>query len=89
MKPGRLAQVELRSEREQAATFLVSRSADGLHLKTQARIGSNVQPGRLLPVRNRSTAQLLSREMEILCNDSVYEEAISLAARMIPANAAT
>ena len=63
----------------------MSRSADGLHLKTEARIGADVQPGRLLSVRNRSTTQLLSREMEILCHDSVYEEAISLAARMIQA----
>jgi hypothetical protein len=37
----------------------------------------------VLPVRNRSAAQLLSREMEILCNDQIYQEAVVLAARMI------
>jgi hypothetical protein len=37
----------------------------------------------VLPVRNRSAAQLLSREMEILCNDQIYQEAVAMAARMI------
>jgi hypothetical protein len=39
----------------------------------------------VLPVRNRSAAQLLSREMEILCNDQIYQEAVAIAARMIAA----
>ena len=38
---------------------------------------------RVLPVRNRSTAQLLSREMEILCNDQIYQEAVAMAAQII------
>jgi hypothetical protein len=33
----------------------------------------------VLPARNRSAAQLLSREMEILCNDNIYQEALALA----------
>jgi len=41
-----------------------------------------VQRGRVLPVRNRSTAQLLSREMEILCNDQIYQEALQFAANL-------
>jgi hypothetical protein len=40
-----------------------------------------------LPVRNRSAAQLLSREMEILCNDQIYQEAIAVAATMIDRSA--
>lgn len=82
MPPGRLAQVKLDHE-EGEATFLVRRSADGLHLTTETRIGTDIQPGRVLPVRNRSTAQLLSREMEILCTDQVYEEALVQAVEMI------
>ena len=58
------------------ATFLVSRSEDGLHLETQKTIGERSYPGRLMPVGNWSAAQLLSREMEILCNDKIYEAAI-------------
>ena len=49
----------------------------------QAKLGTDTHRGRVLPVRNRSAAQLLSREMEILCNDQIYQEAIALAATMI------
>jgi len=37
----------------------------------------------VLLVRNRSTAQLLSREMEILCNDQIYQEALACAATLM------
>jgi hypothetical protein len=50
---------------------------------TEAKLGSNVNRGRVLPVRNRSTAQLLSREMEILCNDQIYQDALKVAASLI------
>jgi len=86
-KPGRLVQVELRSNGETPASFKVARSADNLHLLTEAKLGTDTQRGRVLPVRNRSTAQLLSREMEILCNDQIYQEAVAMAARMIAAEA--
>lgn len=82
-KPGRLVQVELRSSAERPVSFTVTRSADNLHLLTETKIGSETHRGRVLPVRNRSAAQLLSREMEILCNDQIYQEAIAYAARMI------
>ena len=82
-KPGRLVQVELRSNAETPASFTVARSANNLHLQTEAKLGTETQRGRVLPVRNRSTAQLLSREMEILCNDQIYQEAVAMAARMI------
>ena len=82
-KPGRLVEVELRSSAETTASFRVARSADNLHLLTEAKLGSDTQRGRVLPVRNRTAAQLLSREMEILCNDQIYQEAIAYAARMI------
>jgi glucose-6-phosphate dehydrogenase assembly protein OpcA len=82
MKSGRLSQIELKAS-DPPATFLVSRSEDGLHLETQTTIGERSFPGRLLPLRNWSAAQLLSREMEILCNDKIYEEAIELAAEMM------
>jgi len=38
-------------------------------------------------VRNRSAAQLLSREVEILCNDQIYQEAVAMAASMIDRSA--
>ncbi|MEP6636984.1 MAG: glucose-6-phosphate dehydrogenase assembly protein OpcA [Acidobacteriota bacterium] len=84
-KPGRLVQVELLASGKTTASFTVTRSADNLHLLTEAKLGSDTQRGRVLPVRNRSAAQLLSREMEILCNDQIYQEAVAVAARMIAA----
>ena len=82
-KPGRLVKVELRSSAEQDASFRVERSADDLCLLTEARLGPTTHRGRVLPVRNRSAAQLLSREMEILCNDDIYQEAVAVAIRLV------
>lgn len=86
-KPGRLASVELRASGEEpgtlTASFIVSRSADNLHLIAEAQLGANTHRGRVLPVRNRSAANLLSRELEILCNDRIYQESVSVAAEMI------
>lgn len=84
-KPGRLVHAELRTsgDGEEQASFVVTRSQDNLHLLTEAKVGANTHRGRVLPVRNRSAAQLLSREMEILCNDQIYQEAIACAATLI------
>jgi glucose-6-phosphate dehydrogenase assembly protein OpcA len=84
-KPGRLVQVELRSAGDTPVSFIVARSADNLHLLSESRLGSDTHRGRVLPVRNRTAAQLLSREMEILCNDQIYQEAVAMAAMMITA----
>ena len=87
-KPGRLVAVELRCDTQgnEPASFVVSRSADNLHILSEAKLATTTQRGRVLPVRNRSAAHLLSREMEILCNDQIYQEALAVAARMIAAH---
>jgi len=82
-KPGRLVRVELRSSTDQAASFKVKRSDDNLHILAEATMGAETQRGRVLPVRNRSAAQLLGREMEILCNDDLYQQALEIAVGMI------
>jgi glucose-6-phosphate dehydrogenase assembly protein OpcA len=82
-KPGRLVRVELRSNAPEAASFKVIRSDDNLHILAEAMLGEVTQRGRVLPVRNRSAAQLLGREMEILCNDDIYQQAVAVAAKMI------
>jgi glucose-6-phosphate dehydrogenase assembly protein OpcA len=85
-KPGRLAALELRTDEGPfTASFIVSRSADNLHLIAEAKLGANTERGRVLPVRNRSAANLLSRELEILCNDQIYQEALAVAVRMVDA----
>ncbi len=78
-KPGRLVRVELQTAED---SFAVSRSEDNLHLATEARMGNDLKRGRVLPVRNRSAARLLGGEMEILCNDQVYQEALAVAATL-------
>jgi hypothetical protein len=80
---GKLVRVELRTSSDEPASFTVSRSVDNVHLVAEATVGSRVHRGRVLPVRNRSAAQLLSREMEILCNDKIYEEALAVATDLI------
>jgi glucose-6-phosphate dehydrogenase assembly protein OpcA len=81
--PGRLVHIELRSNHESPASFVVTRSKDNRHILAEAHIESDVQRGRLLPVRNRSTAQLLAREMEILSCDRVYQEAVAQAVKIL------
>lgn len=83
IKPGRLLRIELVAGGNDAASFIVKRTDDGLHLETQAAIAGTSCPGRMLPVRNRSTAELLAREMEIPAKDIPYEDAVRQAARMI------
>jgi glucose-6-phosphate dehydrogenase assembly protein OpcA len=82
LKPGRLARVELRSDGESTA-FVVRRNENGLHLEAYTNVAGAIQPGQLLPVRNRSTAQLVGREMEILVNDEVYSEAVLMGIKLI------
>ena len=79
-KPGRLVRVELSAG---VASFVVARSDDNTHILAEARIRSKVKRGRVLPVRNRSVPQLLSREMEIIVNDRIYQDAIAMVARML------
>ena len=82
-KPGRLVEVELRTNGLEPASFSVKRSADNLHVLAEANIGTDIQRGRVLPVRNRSLAHLLSREMEILTNDNLYQQALTVATTLI------
>lgn len=82
-KPARLVHVELRSNNESPARFVVTRSEDNRHILAEAHIGSDVHRGRLLPARNRTTTQLLAREMEILSHDRVYQEALATVCQML------
>jgi glucose-6-phosphate dehydrogenase assembly protein OpcA len=79
--PGRLSSVELKSNND-SAKFVVSRSATGIHLETHASVNDNTYPGQVMPVRNRSMAQLLGREMEILKNDDIYAAALAAAMKI-------
>jgi hypothetical protein len=58
--------------------MVVSRGESGQHIEAYANMNGQNQPGQLLPVRNRSSAQLVGREMEILVNDKIYVEAVAV-----------
>ena len=79
LKPGRIFRVELQRAGDGPSSFVVYRSEDGLYLETSANVGEQGCPSCRVRFRNLTTAQLLSREMEILYADKVYEEAIRLA----------
>jgi len=84
VKSGRLMSVALTTQSAEPATFEVRRSEDGDHLKTTVSKGTEVHEMRISKVRNRSVAELVSGEMEILCRDRVYEEAVLKAAEVCP-----
>jgi glucose-6-phosphate dehydrogenase assembly protein OpcA len=83
IRPGRLARAQLAIKDN--ANFCVLRHENGLHLETRGIIDGIALPGRVLPVRNRSTAHLLGRELEIMCNDRIYCESVAMAAKIIKA----
>ena len=83
MRAGRLARVALRTTPAPAETFEVLRSKDGLYLETRRGRGERGVAARVLRVRNRSTAELLGGEMEILTRDRIYEQAVESAAKEI------
>lgn len=79
LRPGRILRVELESSGDEPAAFMVHRSDEGEYLENSANIGTQRCPGRRVRFRNLTTAQLLSREMEIPGQDKIYEEAVRLA----------
>ena len=83
LKPGRIFRVELQRagqpSGDEPTSFVVHRSEDGQYLETFANVHKEGCPSCRVRFRNLTTAQLLSREMEILSADKVYEEAIELA----------
>ncbi len=81
MRPGRLARVALRTAADPAETFEVLRSKDGQCLETRRERGKSGGAARVLKVRNRSTAELLGGEMDILTRDRIYEQAVESAAK--------
>ncbi|HEX8772773.1 MAG TPA: glucose-6-phosphate dehydrogenase assembly protein OpcA [Pyrinomonadaceae bacterium] len=83
---GWIARIELGAE---AATphrsFVVLRSADGRYLETEVSGDGETRSARTLIGGDKSEAELLACELEIISHDRMYEEAISVAARMLRA----
>ena len=80
---GWIARVVLTAEAEPQSTFVVSRSEDGRYLETRAVSGEGTRATRTLTGGDKSEAELLGRELEILSHDRIYEEAVDAAAGML------
>lgn len=81
----RIARVELSAEEPSPSAFIVARSPDGRYLETQAVSGAETRASRLLIGGDKSEAELLGRELEILSHDRIYEEAVHAANRLLEA----
>ena len=79
---GGIARVELQTESDTHASFIVMRAEDGRNLETRTDILADASIARVLVGGDKSEAQLLSAELEILCHDKIYEEAVAKAAEM-------
>jgi glucose-6-phosphate dehydrogenase assembly protein OpcA len=85
IEPGHLALVTITNagDCDTACTFSVRRSADGTRIETGVTLDEEKRPRRVLSYEGLSESALIARELEILGNDRVYEEAIKAAGEMI------
>lgn len=82
---GWIARVELSAEDPSPSAFIVARSEDKRYLETQAVSGEETRASRLLIGGDKSEAELLGRELEILSHDRIYEEAVHAAVSLLEA----
>ncbi|HYY59355.1 MAG TPA: glucose-6-phosphate dehydrogenase assembly protein OpcA [Pyrinomonadaceae bacterium] len=83
---GWIARIELSAESASPARFVVLRSEDGRYLETDViGEGEAARSSRTLVGGDKSEAELLERELEIVSHDRIYEEAIKAAAQMLGA----
>lgn len=79
---GGLNTLRLIVEGEPSARFIASRSEDGLYLQTTVELSGARLAGRLFPLGDQSEAQLISKELEILSHDILYEQALAFFAEV-------
>lgn len=78
---GRLARVRMTMQSGTACE--VTRSHDGLHLETSINDERSVKRANVSPSHTRRIAELLSGEMDILCRDQMWEDAVCKAAEIV------
>ncbi len=64
-------------EGKPSARFVVSKSEDGLYLRTDVELAGTKLAGKVFPLGDRSDARLISKELEILGRDTMYEQALA------------
>jgi glucose-6-phosphate dehydrogenase assembly protein OpcA len=83
---GWIARIELRADSATGHTsFVVLRSADARYLETEVSGDSETRSARTLIGGDKSEAELLACELEIISHDRMYEEAIAAAAGLLRA----
>jgi glucose-6-phosphate dehydrogenase assembly protein OpcA len=80
---GWIARVELSAREPESVSFIVARSHDGRCLETRVVRGEEERASRLLVGGDKTEAELLGRELEILHHDRIYEEAVSAAVQLL------
>jgi glucose-6-phosphate dehydrogenase assembly protein OpcA len=83
---GWIARIDLAADTSGRPTrFVVLRSQDGRYLETEVSCDGQTRSSRTLVGGDKSEAELLACELEIISHDRMYEEAISAAAGMLRA----
>lgn len=72
-----LSRLRLITESEPSARFVVSCSDDGLYLRTNVELAGTKLTEKVIPQGDQSEVQLISRELEILGRDTIYEDALA------------
>lgn len=75
--PGEVGSVRLFAEGEPSARFVVSRSEDDLYLQTDGQLAGTRLAAKAFPLGDRHEAQLISKELEILDHDVMFEQALA------------
>jgi glucose-6-phosphate dehydrogenase assembly protein OpcA len=83
---GWIARLVLSAEDEAGSrNFIVLRSEDGRYLETEVTGEGEARSARTLTGGDKTEAELVERELEIISHDRIYEEAITAAASMLEA----
>jgi glucose-6-phosphate dehydrogenase assembly protein OpcA len=76
IEPGRLASVTVHSAVDETASFAVRRSTDSSRIETVVKLGAESRGKRVLGYESLSESALIGKELDILGNDRVYEQAV-------------
>ena len=74
--PGGIARVELVVESGTHKSFVAMRAEDGRDLQTREASDAKTRTTRVVSGADKSEAELLAAELEILSHDRIYEEAV-------------
>ena len=75
--PGEVGSVRLFAEGERSARFVVARSEDDLYLQSDGEVAGTKLAAKAFPLGDRHEAQLISKELEILDHDVMFEQALA------------